>query len=232
MTLGFFDDFLGSSVDTGIWGVYTGTPGGTNGYWLPDHITVGGSICNLNMYYDTAGGNPSGNYWVGGGMGSWNYGALPVGSTANVAMRLDPYSAGNITGIALFFAYSGWPPEIDFFETPCTSSGAVTSFTATSHYGSGNSQIYKNISNIDVTQWHVWGCEWTSSTISYTLDGSVWASLTNPDTNVSDPYSLVQQQIVSLQIQIGDPGTPATNTSITSSNPVRQQIDWVQVCLP
>lgn len=239
MTQLLFDDFLGTSLNTSLWDPYSGAPGGTTGWWRPDHITVGSygststpSVCNLNMYYDPSGSGT--NNWVGGGMGADGT-EIVVGSEAYVAMRLDPYAAGGLVGIALLIGWlSNWPPEIDFFETYAWGSGPVGNGPATLHWGAANSQVTDSFTGVDLTIWHVWGVKWGTTTISYTLDGTVWASRTNPDQSTSDSHSLVQPQVLSLQIQTGDSsvGYPPQDTSITAANPIKMQIDWASVFSP
>ena len=154
-------------------------------------------------------------------------------------MRAD--SIDGLTAIALTLGRSNWPPEIDFVECGYP----MESFTVTAIYGAAIDKVQKNTATdadltINLTDWIVFGVEWTNSTINYLIQATpsdpitVWQSIPNPDNNYSDPYSLVQNMFLALQLQTGDVGrspSPVDSPSITSSNPIKQQHDWVQICV-
>jgi len=67
-----------------------------------------------------------------------------------------------------------------------------------------------------MTQWHTWGVVWTPSSITYTVDGTVWATVTNSADIPDTPMYL------SLQSQTWCASDWACPTS-----PQSMQVDWV-----
>jgi len=253
MSLIFFDDFLGSSLDTN-WG----SPGNQYGagvnaegaLWAPWHGVVSGSCLNLCAYQDTsligqwgvttAQSNAVLN-WVAAETGTSPNIPLGIGTRILVAMRAD--SLPGLTAIALVTGLDNWPPEIDFVEC----NAPMTNFYVTDHYGSGNSQSYYGTSDnglsINLTEWLVWGVEWTTATINYLVQLTpagpltVWKSIPNPAPTGSNSFA--NPMFLSLQYQTNDaiynsgtPQYPVNSPSITAANPMRQQHDWVQICGP
>ena len=104
-----------------------------------------------------------------------------------------------------------WPPEVDFNET----FGGTADTTATVHYGASNSQIQRTV-KLDMTQWHTWGVIWTAATITYTVDGNVWGTVT---TSSSIPN---QAMWLTLQQQTWCASGWACPTA-----PQSMQVDWV-----
>ena len=256
MTEALWDDFLGTSLDSAYWGgnayAYNGVSHAfTDGVFLSSHlVTLGDSILNLYGYQDPAGcaadtSLPSGLAasvlnWAGAGIQTIAAIDWKPGTRILTAMRCD--SLDGLTAIALLFGRTHWPPEIDFVEC----GAPMTRFTTSALYGAGRSKVQKDTLTdgsltFDLSAgWVVFGVEWTSSTIDYlvqlTPSGplTVWKSITNPDNNTADPYSLVQKMFLALQLQTGDRGaspSPVNSPGITSSTPIKQQHDWVQVCV-
>lgn len=238
-----FDDFTETSLSSDLWALpaYSGeSEAVTPGAFLANHLVLhGDSILNLQGYTDQAGieadGNiPAGvganNNWIAGaGVQTHSYGP---NTRVLVAMRSD--SVSGLTAIALCFGANNWPPEIDFVEC----NAPMTGFTASALYGSATpsrQQIQKSISGIALTNWMVFGVEWTPATITYYVQStpsgalSVWNSFPNPDANPSDVHSLVQNMFIALQYQTGDPNIPAANPSLDAANPAQMQVDWIQI---
>jgi beta-glucanase (GH16 family) len=200
----YVTNFPGSSLPA-AWGSYEGQPGGDSGAQFDqNHVIVSGGLLQIKTYQDPA----FNNQWVTGGtclcnIASQTYGAYFVRS------RL---TGPGPTGVELLWPTANvWPPEIDFNETL----GGVSSTTATVHYTSANSQIGRSF-NIDMTQWHTWGVIWTSSSITYTVDGNVWASVTTPSVIPNIPMHL------SLQSQ-----TWCSSGWACPSSPQALQVNWV-----
>jgi outer membrane protein OmpA-like peptidoglycan-associated protein len=92
---------------------------------------------------------------------------------------------------------------------------------ATLHFNSDNAQVHSSITT-DMSQWHTWGVIWTPTSVSYTLDGNVWA-------NVGDA-SQVPHQPMTLDIQQQTWCDVAANPNSPSSCPTTPQstlVDWV-----
>jgi beta-glucanase (GH16 family) len=167
----YSQDFNGTSVPA-HWGAYSGQPGGdSNGWWNPSNLTVSGGYLHFGGRYDSSVGKYS-TAGVSFGGASQTYGMYLV------RMKGDLEPGISISNIALLWPQANvWPPEIDFFED---SGGSRTSTSATLHPGpDGNDccQIQHSLT-LDSTQWHTIGVQWTPATISYLVDGTVWATVT------------------------------------------------------
>lgn len=159
--------FTGDAL-TGVWDAYQGQPGGDpGGMFATSHVIVSNGMLQINTFQDPA----YGDSWVTGGLCLCGipgqvYGAYFVRSRV---------TAPGATVVELLWPDgSTWPPEIDFNET----NGSVTSTTATVHYSSANNEIHESLGNIDMTQWHTWGVIWGPTSVTFTVDGNVWATVT------------------------------------------------------
>ena len=235
-TLVFSDDFTGTAIDQSNWGLYSGFPSDDDqqGSWLPSHVVVSGGVLTLKMYQDPVAGTTGGDdgpntytTWTGGGV--QNYGHAQTYGRYLTRMRCSP--GAGVSCIALLWPNANiWPPEIDYYEdSPTDNTRTSTSMTA--HYGASNNnpQVQCPTSDgYDFTQWHTIGVDWLSTTITYTVDGNVVGSITNPDTNQSDAYNLAQPMNNGYQIQVGDGAFPDS----TTPTQVDMDIDWVVVYAP
>lgn len=199
----YVTDFSGSSLPSG-WDVYTGKPGGDPGAQFgAAHAVVGSGLLQLNTWQDSA----YGNSWVTGGV--CQCGAPQTYGAYFVRSRL---TGAGPTGVEILWpAANTWPPEVDFNET----FGGTADTTATVHYGASNSQIQRTV-KLDMTQWHTWGVIWTAATITYTVDGNVWGTVT---TSSSIPN---QAMWLTLQQQTWCASGWACPTA-----PQSMQVDWV-----
>jgi hypothetical protein len=211
-TQSYVTDFPGTSLPAG-WQSYSGKPSGDpGGQFGSAHAVVSNGMLSLNTFQDPA----YGNEWVTGGVcdcgHTLTYGAYFVRSRVT--------GAGPTNVELLWPASNNWPPEIDFNETL----GSSTATTATVHWGSSNSQYHSNLSNIDMTQWHTWGVIWTPSSITYTVDGRVWATVSGSSAQIPDvPMTLDLQQ----QTWCG-----ASPAYACPSAPESMQINWVAEYTP
>ncbi len=178
----YVTDFTGGSLPVN-WGAYEGVPGGDpSGQFAQAHVTVGGGLLQFNSYQDPAFNND----WVTGGaclcgVAGQTYGAYFVRS------RLTGPGA---TEVELLVPDANvWPPELDFNE----SYGGTASTSATVHYAASDNQIARTV-NVDLTKWHTWGIIWTPTSITYTVDGNVWGSVTNSAASPGQPMHLSLQQ--------------------------------------
>ncbi|MGA7834966.1 MAG: glycoside hydrolase family 16 protein [Acidimicrobiales bacterium] len=202
-------NFPGTTLPS-AWGSYEGQPGGDPGAQFDQaHVSVGGGMLSIKTYQDSN----FNNEWVTGGTCMCNvpgqlYGAWFVRS------RL---TGAGPTGVELLWPDANvWPPEVDFNET----NGSVSATTATVHYSSSNTQIGRS-TGIDMTQWHTWGVIWTSSEIIYTVDGTVWGTVTNTASIPTIPMHL------SLQSQ-----TWCSSGWACPSTPQSMQVNWVAMYAP
>jgi len=175
-------------------------------------VSVANGVLSLNTFQD-----PNyNNEWVTGGLcqcgHSQTYGAYFVRSRVT--------GAGPTNVELLWPADNSWPPEIDFNETY----GTTNSSSATVHWSTStnsNSQDQKQITSIDMTQWHTWGVIWTPTSITYTVDGTVWGNVTTPSEISSVPMTLDLQQQTWCSSGYACPTTPQS-----------MQIDWVSEFSP
>ncbi len=196
-------DFTGTSLPAG-WDVYSGTPGGDpGGQFGAAHVAVSGGLLQLNTWQDPA----YGSEWVTGGLCQCGlartYGAYFVRSRVT--------GAGPTAVMLLWPSAPVWPPEIDFNET----GGDVAATSSTVHFGADNAIIQRHLT-IDMTKWHTWGVIWTASSVTYTVDGVVWGSVSTAGTIPSQDMTLdLQQQ------------TWCSSGWACPSSPQSMQVDWV-----
>jgi beta-glucanase (GH16 family) len=207
-SLSYVNDFTGTSLPAG-WDAYNGTPGSDPGaQFASSHVVVSTGLLALNTRKDPA----YGNQWVTGGLcqcgRSQTYGAYFVRS------RL---SGTGPTGVELLWPVANvWPPEIDFNET----GGTTTSTSATVHFGAANHMDQRTLS-IDMTKWHTWGVIWTPTSITYTVDGKVWGTLS--------VASEVPKQAMTLDLQ---QQTWCGSGWACPTTPQSMQVDWVAEYTP
>jgi beta-glucanase (GH16 family) len=213
------DDFSGTSLDPTIWGApYSGQPGGDPaGWWEPSHVVVNNCMVSLKGYYDAV--KP--NIFVTGGI-SMNY--KQTYGKYLVRMRAD--KGNGISAIALLWPDANvWPPEVDFFED---GGGDRMGTSATLHCGPNGDdscQVQKLLSSYDFSQWHTVGVEWSAGKLIYTIDGTVWATVTHPG---------VPSIPMVLDLQSQSLACSQWNTCVDNTTPanVDMQVDWVSVYAP
>jgi hypothetical protein len=178
----YVSDFKGAKLPAG-WLKYSGTPGSDPGaQWSPAHDVVRKGMLHLETYQDPA----YGHEWVAGGLcqcgHSQTYGAYFVRSRVT--------GAGPTNVELLWPVANVWPPEIDFNET----GGSTIGTSATVHWGSASNQDQRGDNAVDMTQWHTWGVIWTPTSITYTLDGEVWGTVSVASEIPNQPMTLDLQQ--------------------------------------
>jgi beta-glucanase (GH16 family) len=201
----YSDDFSGSALSG--WSAYSGQPSGDAGaqWGGASHAVVGGGILSLDTFQDSA----YNNEWVAGGVSqnlTRTYGAYFVRSRVTGA---------GPTNVELLFPATGWPPEVDFNET----SGVSTGTSATTIWAvnsSGNKSQVQVQQTIDMTQWHTWGVIWTPTSVTYTVDGRAWGTVTNASEVPQVPMRLDLQQQTWCSSGFACPSVPQS-----------MQIDWV-----
>ena len=173
--LTYSTDFPGSSLPSG-WGAYSGEPGGDPfGNWVQSNVQVSGSALHLMATSSSQGGVSF-------------YGNPQTYGMYLVRMKGDSEPGLAINNIAILWpAQQGvWPPEVDFYED---SGGTRQSFSASLHAGpsgdSGCCIVHSSSPANNGAAWHTYGVQWTPSTITYTIDGRVWGSVSK--SSVSSP---------------------------------------------
>jgi hypothetical protein len=207
-------DFSGSTLPPG-WLTFTGTPGGDRtAKFAASHVLVGSGMLRLVTYRDSK----YGYRLTSGGLCQCLhhvlYGAFFVRS------RISGPGPNEVE--LLWPANNQWPPEIDFNE----SGSRATGTSGTVHHGTYRHDqfIQQNFPDIDLRQWHTWGVIWTSTGITFTIDGKQWGeTLTTPDVIPQIPMTLDMQQ---------RPGCPAGLSQPCPSQNQAMYVDWVAEYTP
>ncbi|PWU18170.1 MAG: hypothetical protein C5B50_09695 [Verrucomicrobia bacterium] len=139
--------------------------------------------------------------------------------------------------------YGGWPNngEIDIMENKGTS---TTQVGGTIHFGGANgndvyfTQNYTLPSGGSVTNFHLYALEWTSNSITWSVDGTIYEVQTNWWSNVGTstntypyPAPFNQPFYILLNLAIGGNflGNPSTNTINSGTTfPAEMQVDYVR----
>ncbi len=206
----YVTDFQGRALPAG-WEAFSGVASGIpDGQFGNAHSVVSGGLLRLETWRD-----PSYHgAWVTGGV-----------CQCKVAHTYAAYFVrSRLTGpgpneVQLLWPVADvWPPEIDFNE----SGGAATGSVATLHFGAADNVDQRKLS-INMDQWHTWGIVWSAGSITYTVDGHAWGSVTFPWEIPDQPMTLHLQQEASCSIgfQYACPRSPAS-----------MEVDWVAEYAP
>lgn len=195
--LTYSTDFPGNSLPSG-WYPYSGEPGGDpDGNWVPSNVSVSGGAMHLMA-------TPSGQ------AGVQFYGNPQTYGMYLVRMKGDYEPGLSINNLAILWpAQQGvWPPEVDFFQD---AGGTRQSFSASLHAGpdgnGGCCVIASPTQDINETAWHTYGVQWTPSTITYTIDGRVWASVSSSSLSSPAQWPTIPMNLT-LQSQNQDSAQP------------------------
>jgi hypothetical protein len=189
------------------WFLYRGIPkGDPSGRFDPQHVAVNHGELKIGTWRDPR----FSNNWVSGGAGldglAVQYGAFFIRSRETVA--------GPDTVALLWPTNNQWPPELDISEAY----GSPTHELWFDHYGPSRDQVIGRVA-LNVTHWHTWGVVWTPQSVTFTVDGRVWGSVTTPSEIPTIPMELGLQS----QSWCGIAGEPCPTQAST------YQIDWVAV---
>jgi hypothetical protein len=205
----YMDDFT-QQLPRQQWYLYRGVPkGDPDGRFDPQHVAVNHGVLKIGTWRDPR----YGKAWVSGGAGLYSlgvkYGAIFVRSRETVAGPDD---------VALLWPTNNqWPPEIDINEAY----GSPSNELWFDHYDQPSDQIVGHVS-INVTHWHTWGVIWTPTSITFTVDGRAWGTVTSPSEIPTIPMELGLQS----QAWCGISGQPCPTA------PSTYLIDWVAVYQP
>jgi hypothetical protein len=156
-----------------------------------------------------------------------------------VAMRADA-----VPGFTVLSLTTGGGTELDIVEA----NAPLTTNSATAHWNNWTQQEYAQISGIDLTKWGVWGCQWNFTTVNgvkqiemlhqLTPGGPlvIWKSWPVPSATWGNGVYLANQlQCFDSIYGSNTPNCPPVGATlngapISATNPVKQEIDWVQFC--
>lgn len=215
----YVEDFDGADLDES-WGRYQGQPAGDSySWWEPSHVQVGGSLLNLAAYQEQG-------RWVAGGVS--NHGVAQTYGKWLVRFRVD--ASDEMTIHFLLWPKGGdWPPEIDFLEN---AGGDRTEGSGSLIYrtdAGGRDREHRSVTS-DFTSWHTVGVEWLPGSVTYTLDGRDWGSVTGDVVPDVPMWMALQAQVGGCQrkADYGDYRCPIAGTP----DQANVQIDWVAVYAP
>jgi len=170
-TADFRDDF--DRLDLDRWGRYEGgVPAGTvstyraGNVWVDNGAQVGDGVLTLTS-------KQVDGRWSGAGV-SGARGFSAVRGKWVVKAKFD-----RAHGIGYAFLLmpkgGGWPPELDIVEGTMGGPHMMSTY----HYGKSDDhrQIQRWNYGVDTSQWHTYGVVMDEGSISYTVDGRVWATV-------------------------------------------------------
>ena len=249
------DEFDGTSLDTTKWTNDVG-----NGFWVPDPGYWVPGWGNAELEYYTS---RTQNVFVVNGQlhihaqqeayGGFNYTSGRIKTMGLFSRRYGRFEfrAKLPAGVGFWPAlwmlpqdspYGGWPNagEIDVMEnngsTPDREGGTL-------HYGGANGydvhsgQTYYFSGGDSVTNFHTYALEWTSNSISWSVDGTRYQTQNNWWSNIGTststypypaPFDVPFYILMNLAIGGNYLGNPSTN-QINASLPGDMVIDYVRV---
>jgi hypothetical protein len=192
------------------WYLYSGVPkGDPSGQFDAKHVAVNKGELKIGTWRDPR----YANNWVSGGAGlsglGVKYGAFFI--------RSRETAPGPDTVALLWPTNNQWPPELDVNEAY----GSPTQELWFDHYSTPQDKVSGQVT-VNVTHWHTWGVIWTPKSITFTVDGRAWGSVTAADEIPTIPMELGLQS----QSWCGISGQPCPSV------PSTYQIDWVTVFQP
>jgi len=158
------DEFAGTALDTSRWGAYDGPGHNGNGKRRPSQITVANGVMTMSGSAD-------------GTTGGMEFKRDRLYGRWETRMQVPAGDSRYHTVLILWPEAEDWPVggEVDYAETAAGSS-TVDFFL---HYSASNKQTMAS-RTIDITQWHNYAVEWTSTGIRGYIDGTLWFTDTNP----------------------------------------------------
>lgn len=218
------DEFNSPSLDTSKWNYEINGNGGGNNEL--EYYTDSSSNCYiqdsclviqalkqnyLGKEYTSARINSSGK-------GDWTYGRFEVRAKL-------PYGQGLWPAIWMLptdWVYGGWPAsgEIDIMEELGQQANKVygTVHYGTPHQQQGGNYILQN--GYFLSDFHVFACEWDSSTISFFVDNTKYFTA-----NITKPFDQRFHFVLNVAVGGNWPGNP----DYTTSFPQKMTIDYVRV---
>jgi hypothetical protein len=173
-TVRFADEFNGTAVDPRKWPItYGGGVYGNGAFqWDKTEVSVSGGALHIGIDKQASG------IWDVGGIATtpnqWNPGTAFTYGKVEIRAQVSQEVWGTGPVFLLWPIDGGWPPEVDILETP-KGNGMFTNHWAGPN---GQDQYHPTLFDVDLTQWHTYGLEWTPSRLTMTLDGKVVQTIT------------------------------------------------------
>jgi len=230
------DEFNGTSIDTNHWKFETGNRNGWGNHELeyytdrPDNACVSNGVLHIVARQESINGFAYTSARIKGyGLFSKKYGRfefrakVPEGKGYWPALWLMPENS----------PYGRWPAcgEIDVMENRGNYPAVVQ---GTIHYADTNgghlqsTEVFTFPQNEGATNFHTYLLEWTTNSISWSVDGRLYETQTNWSTaNASYPAPFDQPFYIIMNLAVGGiySGNPDTNTVF----PGEMQVDYIRV---
>ena len=231
-----FNSVTSSNVDTAKWAFESGNNNGWGNNeqefytGRTNNAFVGGGVLHIHAQNENTNGfhftsarmKTEGKFWFTYGRVEWRA-KLPSGVGMWPALWMMGTNIANL----------GWPGcgEIDVVENNGTpnfnqgslhNGGTISDQTAIFNFAQGDS----------TTNFHVYDLDWSSNSISWSVDGTVFETRTSWTSSTGNPYPFPYNQPFFLLMNFATGGSyagnPSTN-SIAASLPQEMQIDYVRV---
>jgi len=231
-----FNSVTSSNVDTTKWVFESGNNGGwgnnekefytsrtNNAYIASGLLHIHAQVELTNTFrFTSARMKTETKFWFKYGRVEWRA-KLPSGVGMWPALWMMGTNIANL----------GWPGcgEIDVVEnngTPTFNQGSL-------HNGgtlTGQTSKYFFTSPDAITNFHTYYLDWASNSISWSVDGTVFQTLTNWSSSTGNPYPFPFNQPFFLLMNFATGGTYAGTTdtnAIAASLPQEMQVDYVRV---
>jgi beta-glucanase (GH16 family) len=218
------DEFDGKNLDTSKWNYEINGDGGGNNeleYYTnsPNNCFIQDSCLVIQALKQNYMGKEYTSARLNSNLkGDWKYGRFE-------ARAKLPYGQGIWPAIWMLptdWVYGGWPVsgEIDIMEELGQQANKVY---GTIHYGDPHQQqqgIYTLPSGYFLSNFHIFACEWDSSSISFFVDSTKYFT-----THISKPFDQRFHFVLNLAIGGNWPGNP----DYTTSFPQKMIIDYIRV---
>jgi beta-glucanase (GH16 family) len=226
-TLVWSDEFDGTSVNTGNWTFETGNNGGWgNGeleYYQAANATVSGGILTITAKKESVGGcSYTSARMISYGHHSFTYGKIEARLLVPKGKGLWPafWMLGNSIMTGTPWADCG---EIDIMEHVNTDD--LENGTMHWNSGGGHVQYGQSVAVNNISTWHTYTLEWTSTALKWFVDGAQFCTgdltINNTQCFVGKPFFIL------LNFAVGGawPGPPDASTPF----PAQYQIDYIRV---
>jgi beta-glucanase (GH16 family) len=231
-----FNSVTSSNVDTTKWEFESGNNGGWGNNELEfytgrtNNAFVAGGLLHIHAQVENTNGfrftsarmKTQDQYWFTYGRVEWRS-RFPSGVGMWPALWMMGTNIANL----------GWPAcgEIDVVESP-----GNPSFEQGSLHNGGTisdvTTVFTNFVGGDVTAFHVYDLDWTSTSIVWSVDGVAYETRTQWTSSTSKPFPFPYNQPFFLLMNFATGGNyvgnPSTN-AIAASLPAEIQVDYVRV---
>ena len=165
----FSDNFNGNRLNRSKWRLYWGHPGGDRAGWFdPRHVFVKHGLLVISAYRDRR----NGGRWASGGVSS-SPGLIQTYGKYEVR-----YPSTGVRGRARRAADARQQLLAARDRLQRGQRQQPRRHARTLHFGAHDTHWSASLKNVNLTQWHTLGVEWTPNKLQWTIDGRVWKTMT------------------------------------------------------